>query len=97
MQPDVQSLTNTPVRVVESSGSGILPSALLFSSIGVPLSSHLCARLKNKIRAEEFVNFGSLLDTSPNPDKFALSITAPTAGIGSKPPNFTFEPVNNAN
>ena len=96
MQRDVQSLTNTPVRVVESSGSGILPSALLFSSIGVPLSSHLCARLKNKIRAEEFVNYGSLLDTSPNPDKFALSITAPTAGIGSKTPNFTFEPVNNA-
>ncbi|CAH3130637.1 unnamed protein product [Porites lobata] len=85
VQRDVQSLTNTPVGAVESSGSEILPSAPLFSSIGVPLGSRLSARLKNKIWAEEFVNFGSLLDMSPNPDKFALSITAPTAGIGSKP------------
>ncbi|CAH3107526.1 unnamed protein product [Porites lobata] len=96
VQRDVQSLTNTPVGAVESSGSEILPSAPLFSSIGVPLGSRLSARLKNKIWAEEFVNFGSLLDMSPNPDKFALSITAPTAGIGSKTPNFTFEPVHNA-
>ena len=76
VQRDVQSLTNTPVGAVESSGSEILPSAPLFSSIGVPLGSRLSARLKNKIWAEEFVNFGSLLETSPNPDKFALSITA---------------------
>ena len=91
VQHDVTSLTHTPVGAVESSGSEILPSAPLFSSIGVPLGSRLSARLKNKIWAEEFVNFGSLLDTSPNPDKFALSITAPTPGIESNTPNFTFE------
>ena len=96
VQQDVASITNTPVRAVESSGSEILPSAPLFSSIGVPLGSRLSARLKNKIWAEEFVTFGALLDTSPNLDKFALSITAPNAGIGSKTPNFTFEPVNNS-
>ena len=92
----VSSITNTPVEAVESSGSEILPSAPLFSSIGVPLGTGLSARLKNKIWAEEFVTFGSLLDTSPNLDKFALYITLPTAGNGSQTPNFTFEPVNNA-
>ena len=96
VQRDVQSLTNTSVGAVEKSGSKILPSAPLLSSIGVPLGSHLSVRLKNKIWAKEFVNFGSLLDMSPNPGKFALSITAPTGGIGSKTPSFTFEPVNNA-
>ena len=96
MQHNVTSITNPPVGAVESSGSEILPSAPLFSSVGVPLGSCLSARLKKKIGAEEFVNFGSLLDTSPNLDKFALSITPPTGGNGSKTPNFTFEPVNNA-
>ena len=95
VQHNVTSITNPPVGAVESSGSKILPSAPLFSSIGVPLGSRLSARLKNKIWAEEFVNFGSLLDTSPNLDKFALSITPPTGGNGSKTPNFTFKPVNN--
>ena len=40
VQRDVQSLTNTPVGAVESSGSQILPSTPLFSSIGVPLGIH---------------------------------------------------------
>ena len=35
----VSSITNTPVEAVESSGSEILPSAPLFSSIGVPLGT----------------------------------------------------------
>ena len=96
VQHDVTSITNTPVRAVESSGSEILPSAPLFSSIGVPLGSRLSARLKNKIWAEEFVTFGALLDTSPNLDKFALSITTPTPVLESKTPNFTFEPVDNS-
>ena len=96
LQHNVTSITNTPVGAVESSGSEILPSAPLFSIIGVPLGSRLSACLKNKIRAEKFVNFGSLLDTSPNLDKFALSITPPTARNGSKTPYFTLEPVNNA-
>ena len=96
VQHNMSSITNTPVEAVESSGSEILPSAPLFSSIGVPLGSRLSARLKNEIWLEEFVNFGSLLDTPPNLDKFALSITPPSAGTGSKTPNFTFEPVNNA-
>ena len=96
VQHSMSSITNTPVEAVESSGSEILPSAPLFSSIGVPLGSRLSARLKNKIWLEEFVHFGSLLDTPPNLDKFALSITPPFAGTGSKTPNFTFEPVNNA-
>ena len=49
VQHDVTSITHTPVGAVESSGSEILPSAPLFSSIGVPLGSRLSARLKNKI------------------------------------------------
>ena len=64
VQHDVTSITHTPMGAVESSGSEILPSAPFFSSIGVLLGSCLCALVKNKIWAEEFVNFGSLLDTS---------------------------------
>ena len=95
VQHNVTSITNTPVGDVELSGSEILPSAPLLSSIGVPLGGRLSARLKNKIWTEEFVNFRSLLDTSPNLDKFALSTTPSTARNGSKTHNFTFEPVNN--
>lgn len=92
VQHDVASITR-PAQ----SGSEILPLAPLFASIGVPLGSRLSARIKNKIWSDEFINFGSLLDTSPNPDKFSLSISAPpVASAGSETPNFTFEPVNNA-
>ena len=96
VQHNLTSITNTPVGDVELSGSEILPSAPLFSSIGVPLGGRLSAHLKNKIWADESVNFRSLLDTSPNLGKFALSITPPTTGNGSKTHNFTFKPVNNA-
>lgn len=79
-----------------SSGSGgeVLPHSPVFHSIAVPLGSRISARIKAKIWAEEFVDFGSLLDPSPTPDKYSLSFTAPSSD-SPKTPQFTFEPVQN--
>ena len=55
-----------------SSGSGgeVLPHSPVFHSIAVPLGSRISARIKAKIWAEEFVDFGSLLYPSPTPDNY---------------------------
>ena len=59
-------------QIASGSGGEVLPHSPLFHSIAVPSGSRISARIKAKIWAEEFVDFGSLLDPSPNPDKYAL-------------------------
>ena len=81
-------------HIASGSGGEVLPHSPLFHSIAVPLGSRISPKIKAKIWAEEFVDFGSLLDPSPNPDKYSLSLTAPSSGI-TKTPQFTFEPVQN--
>ncbi|KAK2546834.1 Ephrin type-A receptor 2, partial [Acropora cervicornis] len=81
------AIQSTNAAQNSSSPTNLVADAVQHNVIGVPLGSRLSARLKNKIWAEEFVTFGSLLDTSPNLDKFALSFTPPTAGNGSQTPN----------
>ena len=81
-------------QIASGSGGEVLPHSLLFHSIAVPLGSGISAKIKVKFWEEEFVDFGSLLDPSPNPDKYSLSFTAPSSGT-TKTPQFTFEPVQN--
>jgi len=88
VRQSLEEITGAPT----SSGE-ILPSEQLFYSIAVPLGSRISSNLKTKIWAEEFIDFGSLLDTSPNPDKYSLSFTAPSNGTATTNPQFTFEPV----
>ena len=52
-----------------------------FTSISVPLSSRVSAKLKAKIFANEYVDFGALLPSSPNNEgKYSLSM-APSRRI----------------
>ena len=81
-------------QIASGSGGEVLPHSPLFHSIAVPLGSRISAKIKVKIWVEEFVDFGSLSDPSPNPDKYSLSFTAPSSGT-TKTPQFTFEPVQN--
>ena len=63
-------------QIASGSGGEVLQHSPLFHSIAVPLGSRISARNKAKIWAEQFVDFESLLDPSPNPDKYTLSFTA---------------------
>ena len=63
----------------------------VFSSIAVALQSRVTAKLKRKIWANEYVDFGALLFSSPqNEGKYSLSM-APSAG-SSNNPQLTLEP-----
>ena len=60
-----------------------------FTSVSVSLSSRVGSKIKAKIWANEYVEFGALLATTPQVDKYALSMTPSTAP--SKQPWLTLE------
>ena len=63
----------------------------IFTSIAVGLPARVSAKLKAKIWANEYVDFGALLSSSPqNEGKYSLSMT-PSAGPQCSP-QFTLEP-----
>ena len=63
----------------------------IFTSIAVGLPARVSAKLKAKIWANEYVDFGALLFSSPqNEGKYSLSMT-PSAGP-QRSPQFTLEP-----
>ena len=65
-----------------------------FTSISVALSSRVSSKLKAKIFANEYVDFGALLSSSPNNDgKYSLSMS-PSIGSTSQP-QLTLEPLAN--
>ena len=66
-----------------------------FTSISVSLSSRVSAKLKAKIFANEYVDFGALLSSSRNNEgEYPLSM-APSEGSSSRP-QITLEPLQNA-
>ena len=62
----------------------------IFTSVSVHLSSRVGSKTKAKIWANEYVEFGALLTSTPQVDKYALSMTPSTAP--SKQPRLTLEP-----
>ena len=62
----------------------------IFTSVSVSLSSQVGLKIKAKIWANEYVEFGGLLASTPQVDKYALSVTPSTAP--SKQPRLTLEP-----
>ena len=66
-----------------------------FTSISVSLSPRVSAKLKVKIFANEYVDFGALLSSSRNNEgKYPLSMV-PSEGSSSRP-QITLEPLQNA-
>ncbi|KAK3746729.1 hypothetical protein QZH41_001466 [Actinostola sp. cb2023] len=63
----------------------------LFTSIAVSLGSRVSARLKAKIWAEEYVDFGALLSIPPQSEKYSLSLARPS-GSSLCTPQLTLEP-----
>jgi len=61
-----------------------------FESISVPLGSRVTSKIKAKIWAHEYVDFGALLATTPQNEKFSLSLTS--GATASAEPKLTLEP-----
>ena len=63
-----------------------------FTSVSVPLTSRVSSKIKAKIWANEYINFGSLLSDSPQHEgKYSLSMSPSVAGSSSQP-QLTLEP-----
>ena len=63
-----------------------------FTSVSVPLASRVSSKIKAKIWAKKYINFGSLLSDSPQQEgKYSLSMTPSVAGSSSQP-QLTLEP-----
>ena len=62
----------------------------IFTSVSVNLTSRVGSKIKAKIWANEYVKFGALLASTPQIDKYALSMT-PSTRL-SKQPRLTLEP-----
>ena len=101
IEPAVASATDAIVLDSGSSeGTGGVPYQAgcsdpqprqVFTSIAVGLTSRVGAKLKGKIWANEYVDFGSLLFSSPrNEGKYSLSMT-PSPGLSTQP-QLTLEP-----
>ena len=71
-------------------GSDNVQPKQIFTSLSVNLSSRVGSKIKAKIWANEYVEFGALLASTPQVDKYALSMTPSTRP--SKQPRLTLEP-----
>ena len=56
------------------SNSNDKPSEVNFTSVAIDLEARVSAKLKEKIWANEYVDFGALLSSFPNDEKFVLSL-----------------------
>ena len=65
----------------------------LFTSIGIDLGARVNSKLKAKIWANEFIDFGALLSVAPPREKFTLSMTSTGSFPGQ--PHLTLEPSHN--
>ena len=74
----------------ENAGTSQQTPSSRFESIAVPLGSRVTAKIKTKIWADEFVDFGALLDTKPQQEKYSLAISSNSSA--STQPKLTIEP-----
>ena len=61
-----------------------------FASIAVALGSHVTPKLKRKIWANEYIDFGALLSVSPATEKYSLSFKSTDSS--PRQPQLTLEP-----
>ena len=64
-------------------GAGDQPRQL-FTSIGMNLGARVSAKIKAKIWAHEYIDFGAFLSVAPPREKYSLSMTS-TAGASGQP------------
>lgn len=69
------------------SNSNDKPSEVNFTSVAIDLEARVSAKLKAKIWADEYIDFGALLSSFPDDDKFILSFNN-----DGKSPSLCLEP-----
>ena len=66
----------------------------IFTSMSLPIDARVTPKLKAKIWAVEFINFGQLITVTPNDEKFNISINTSTESPGQ--PTLCLEPLQKA-
>ncbi|CAH3028460.1 unnamed protein product, partial [Porites evermanni] len=91
---DVNGITNPqsgigavdPILDLVNTGPYDQRPQVQFTSVSVPLTSRVSSKIKAKIWANEYINFGSLLSDSPQQEgKYSLSMSPSVAGSSSQP------------
>ena len=89
-QSGTEGALNPITDLVNKNPNNSRPQSL-FTSVSVPLTSRVSPKVKAKIWANEFINFGTLLSDSPqNEGKYSLSLS-PSVSSSSQP-KLTLEP-----
>ena len=70
------------------SNSNDKPSEVNFTSVAIDLEARVSAKLKAKIWADEYIDFGALLSSFPDNDKFIFSFN----NHDGKSPSLCLEP-----
>ena len=90
MNTSSQSGTEGVFNLVNTDINGPRPQSM-FTSISVPLASRVSPKIKARIWANEYINFGTLLSDSPqNEGKYSLSMSP--SEVPSSQPQLTLEP-----
>ena len=90
MNTSSQSGTEGVFNLVNTDINGPRPQSM-FTSISVPLASRASPKIKARIWANEYINFGTLLSDSPqNEGKYSLSMSP--SEVPSSQPQLTLEP-----
>ena len=88
----VDEVVNDDVGEVTGLGKSS-PRSPQFDSITIPLGSRINSKIRAKFFANEFVEFGALVDPSPVVDKYAISFVSPPS-TSTTQPKLTLEPTH---
>ena len=90
VEEEISTLARGTATSITSTSPHMPSSKQPFASIAVALGSTVSSKLKSKIWANEYINFGALISISPNSDKYSLSFNPATSS--SNQPQLNLEP-----
>ena len=90
----LEILTSPTTGTTEPNPSGASSTVansdkLVFSSLALELGGSVTDKIKGKVWANEYVDFGVLLSVTPGPDRYSISINNSTSSSGAQ---LTLEP-----
>ena len=89
----IHSLSGEPLTGVALAQPYDRPGEI-FTSLSLPIDARVTTKLKAKIWANEFINFGQLITVTPNEGKFNISINSSNDSPGQ--PSLCLEPLQKA-
>ena len=90
VEEEVSLLTESTPPRTSSNPLPLLGNKKPFASIAVALGSNVTLKLKRKIWANEYIDFGALLSVSPATEKYSLSFKSTDSS--PRQPQLTLEP-----